>query len=117
MLRVLPAFSESPISQGQDSLLFTTYVCVDTHIFSRHPYPLLFMEKAGKGFGKVCQKDEKKKTTMKAKNYYVFICRGAGLADGSRPVKEHKLVFARTEGLLSEQVSQAAAGWLIGDPC
>lgn len=51
-LRVLPVFSGSLTSQGQDILLSTTYTCVDTHSFSRHPYPCLFMEKAGKSFAK-----------------------------------------------------------------
>lgn len=56
-LRVLPAFSEGLTSQGQDILLSTTYVRVDTDIVSGHPYPCLFMEKAGKSFAKQAQKD------------------------------------------------------------
>lgn len=59
---------------------------------------------------------KKRKTTIKAQKYYDFTCCGAGLADGSQPGKEDELVFAGTDGLLSEQVSQAAAGQLTGDP-
>lgn len=58
--------------KGQDILFSTTYVHVDTLIFSRYPYTLLFMEKAGKSFRKVPQKDResnKKETIMKANKF------------------------------------------------
>lgn len=101
--------SQSP--KDQDILFSITYAHVVTPIFSRHAYPLLFMEKAGKSFRKIPRKTEKeiKETAVKLSHVY-----GTGsweLASERAPA-----TCAGMEGLQSKQVGQVAAEFIY-DPC